>query len=202
MPTGYTNKIKDGISFETFALQCARAFGACINLRDEAGGILPTIANIQSKNDNYHADALKEANSELLYYNNLTEDEWQKAFEKYILTETEDTTNIITEKKELKQKYVQMLTKVEEWNPPTTEHHEFKKFMKEQISTSVDFDCDLKYNEDQLKTIQDMTVDAYKELIFSRTAWNVKYHTENIIKEEQRNNTRVDWLQQLIDSLK
>jgi hypothetical protein len=35
MPTGYTDKIKDGISFEEFVLSCARQFGACISMRDD-----------------------------------------------------------------------------------------------------------------------------------------------------------------------
>ncbi|KKK60691.1 hypothetical protein LCGC14_3021870, partial [marine sediment metagenome] len=30
MPTGYTACIKDGISFEKFVMQCARAMGACV----------------------------------------------------------------------------------------------------------------------------------------------------------------------------
>ena len=37
MPSGYTNKIKDDISFEEFALSCARAFGACVEMRDDPG---------------------------------------------------------------------------------------------------------------------------------------------------------------------
>ena len=35
MPTGYTSKIADGIGFKDFALSCARAFGACIEMRDD-----------------------------------------------------------------------------------------------------------------------------------------------------------------------
>lgn len=38
MPTGYTADIKDGIDFKTYAMNCARAFGACVMLRDEPGG--------------------------------------------------------------------------------------------------------------------------------------------------------------------
>jgi len=38
MPTGYTAEIYEGekeVTFEKFALTCARAFGACITIRDE-----------------------------------------------------------------------------------------------------------------------------------------------------------------------
>ena len=36
MPTGYTAKLMEkGKSFDEFVLFCARAFGACIDMRDE-----------------------------------------------------------------------------------------------------------------------------------------------------------------------
>jgi hypothetical protein len=35
MPTGYTAPIADGMTFEQFALGCARAFGALVTMRDE-----------------------------------------------------------------------------------------------------------------------------------------------------------------------
>ena len=36
MPTGYTADIKDGIDFKTYAMNCARAFGARVMLRELA----------------------------------------------------------------------------------------------------------------------------------------------------------------------
>jgi len=37
MPSGFTSDIYDGkkITFKDFTLKCARAFGACIHLRDD-----------------------------------------------------------------------------------------------------------------------------------------------------------------------
>ena len=66
MATGYTHAIEKGISFETFALTCARAFGACINLRDEPGSTLPTVDNIVDDTP-YHKESLAEANQRLFY---------------------------------------------------------------------------------------------------------------------------------------
>ena len=34
MPTGYTYKIGEGASFKEFVMACARAFGACVEMRD------------------------------------------------------------------------------------------------------------------------------------------------------------------------
>ena len=35
MPTGYTAGILEGETFEQYALQCAKAFGALVMMRDE-----------------------------------------------------------------------------------------------------------------------------------------------------------------------
>lgn len=35
MPTGYTHKIKDGMTFKEYALRCARNFGALMDMRDD-----------------------------------------------------------------------------------------------------------------------------------------------------------------------
>ena len=40
MPTGYTDKIKDGITFKEYAMGCARAFGALITMRDNPAVLL------------------------------------------------------------------------------------------------------------------------------------------------------------------
>ena len=34
MPTGYTARIKDGMEFKEYALEYARAFGACLSLQE------------------------------------------------------------------------------------------------------------------------------------------------------------------------
>jgi len=39
MPTGYTNCIKDGVTFEQFVWKCARAMGALVMMRDEPSNV-------------------------------------------------------------------------------------------------------------------------------------------------------------------
>ncbi len=38
MPTGYTDAVKDGITFDQFVLGCARGMGALVMMRDEPSG--------------------------------------------------------------------------------------------------------------------------------------------------------------------
>jgi hypothetical protein len=68
MPTGYTAAIKDGISFQQFAMACARAFGALVMMRDE-----PSSAPIPDfQPSNFHVEHLELARAELARLQALT----------------------------------------------------------------------------------------------------------------------------------
>jgi hypothetical protein len=62
MPTGYTAPIADGMTFEQYALGCARAFGALVTMRDE-----PSDAPIPEKlePDTYYQRSLEASQLEL-----------------------------------------------------------------------------------------------------------------------------------------
>ena len=202
MPTGYTYSIKDGISFENFALKCARNFGACIALRDESSDILPTIDNIQFKNDDYHQKELEQAKSDLLFFQNCSEEEWQNSFNKHVEDHVSYYREKISECEELLTQYNEMLAKVNDWIPPTEHHVELKNFMKQQIEDSIGHDCDLDYYEIQLSLIKELTIEKFKEDKLNNAEYNIKYHSKHVLKDSERNAKRVEWLQKLLDSLK
>ena len=54
MPTGFTYKIKDGISFEEFIMRCTRAFSALVCMR--ASSIDSAIPK-KFEPESYHKDA-------------------------------------------------------------------------------------------------------------------------------------------------
>lgn len=74
MPTGYTASVQDGkiTEFRDFAMQCARAFGATITMRDD-----PSDAPIPEafEPENYNAKRLIEAQEEIARLNAMTDDE-------------------------------------------------------------------------------------------------------------------------------
>ena len=61
MPTGYTDLINNGCTFNEFVMGCARAFGATIDMRDE-----PLGAEIPEKFElsDYHSAKIDEAKRE------------------------------------------------------------------------------------------------------------------------------------------
>lgn len=74
MPTGYTHEVQSGevTDFPTFTMQCARAFGALIMMRDD-----PSDAQIpeQFEPSDYNRRARERAVAELQRLQNLTWDE-------------------------------------------------------------------------------------------------------------------------------
>ena len=63
MPTGYTSDIEKGITFNEFTMQCARAFGACISMRDDPGDKpIPK----EFKPSTYHIEGIKKAKEKMV----------------------------------------------------------------------------------------------------------------------------------------
>lgn len=135
MPTGYTAPIEDGTltDFRTFALRCARAFGATIEQRDEAIDALPR----ERKIDTYYRTRVEEAleNQKRLNAMTLTEAEHaaQVEYDKSVATREE----VKREHALRAGRYATMLAEVEMWEPPTPEHEGLKRFMIEQITESL-----------------------------------------------------------------
>lgn len=195
MPTGYTAEIADGISFEKFVLRCARAFGALIDMRDD-----PMDAEIpdEFKPSDYHQKKLETARVELAEAKSITlEDAAVKAEQNY-RKELEQHEKYLADKKELKTKYTAMLQLVKEWQPPTPDHAELKNFMVQQITESINFDCNTSYNKPPKLHIAHEWLDQK----INECLESVAYHSTELEKEIERCNCRTAWVKALKQSLK
>jgi hypothetical protein len=143
MPTGYTDCVRSGevTEFADFAMKCARAFGACIEMRDEPSGTpIP------------------------------------EAFEPEA-----------------------MLANVNEWEPPTSEHARLKEFMREQLESSIKWDCGdgtIAYPKPVDKTPAEWRAERLASL-----ASDIAYHEREWRKEVERTESRNEWIKSLRDSL-
>lgn len=139
-PTGYTADVGDGklTDFPAFALRCARAFGALITMRDD-----PTDAPIPDTfaPSSYHATALATARERLARLVEMTPEEAdaesRAEHEREVARWNEHHAEVIA----TRGRYQAMLSKVLAWRPPTPEHTELRKFMVDQITESIRFDC-------------------------------------------------------------
>ena len=105
MPSGYTAAIKDGITFSDFAMNCARAFGALISMRDE-----PLDAPIPERVEptDYHAEKIKKAEERLSALIAMTAKELDAEAAEYWERETAYNKKAHEEAEELRKKYKAM----------------------------------------------------------------------------------------------
>lgn len=194
MPTGYTAEItsKEGISFEDFVMNCARAFGACVTMRDE-----PSDKEIPVfEASDYHIKGLRKANKELVEFKKLTKSDWENKAEDEFFSAIKKHEEDVKKYELQKSKYLKMLEKVKDWNAPSGDHKGLKDFMIKQITDSIEFDC---HNPEYPK-ISNAEEWANKKL--KSILWNLDYHTKNNREEIERVKGRNKWIKQLRESLK
>lgn len=195
MPTGYTHSIKDGISFDEFVMNCAKAFGALITMRDS-----PSDAEIpdEFKPTGYHIEKLAELQPKLETLKAMTVDEATKRARAEYDEKITYNNRQIEEHNELRQKYNDMLVKAKNWEPPSADHQGLKDFMIHQISGSIDADCSTEYYEKSLELLTgEQWISTETQLILEDTV----YHTKEHQAEVERVNGRNKWVKQLRDSL-
>ncbi len=196
MPTGYTLNIEEGIDFRTFALQCARAFGACISQRDDNSNNVPEL----QKKSTYHSDRITEIKCELKEIMGITEEEISKQAKKEYEDNVKNNEKTIDKRIKLKIKYENMREEVYKWNPPTTGHTELKKFMLTQIEESIKFDCDISCYE-HIK-IEHLSSEQWKCQQIRALEENIIYHTKSDIEEIKTTESRNGWIKKLNESLR
>lgn len=198
MPTGYTSIIEKGISFKEFALNCARAFGACISMRDDSSD--KPIPN-EFKASTYHKEKIKETKTALNVLEKITPNKATDKAKIEYSKEIETTKSYIEKSNNLRRKYEDMLSQVKKWTPPTSGHNGLKRFMVEQIEGSIKFDCSTDYWIGELKGIKLLTGQQWIDKETKRLIKDLDYHTKEDIGERSRIDGRNDWVKKLRDSI-
>lgn len=196
MPTVYTAAIADGIDFEQFVMRCARAMGACILMRDD-----PMDAPIPERFEpsDYHARKLEEASAALAKLRVMSCDETEVAAQEAFAAETNSNTEAIARNRELRGKYEAMLTQVQAWAPPTPDHEGFKRFMTEQLTESIRFDCNEDYYQERKPKLK--TGEQWRVEQIAAALRDVDYHTRERDEEVARTESRNQWIAALRGSL-
>lgn len=203
MPTGYTAGIIDGTikDFKSFGLLCARNFGATMHMRDEdfEAEYKPT------EPSDYHPKKIADAEA-LLANCKSASDEDLIADETKSLTESLEYYNksrieaIVND-----MKLRSMLIDAQTFVPPTRDHEGIKKFMIQQLESTIDFDCrtdymDKKFLEIELK-LSNLNATTIRSERIAQAHKDLAYHTENYNKEVVRCATANQWVIDLENSL-
>src|ERR1700759_3469611 len=112
MPTGYTYTIEQGCSFEEYVWGCARAFGACVMMRDD-----PADKPIPEKFEasDWNAKRLEEAKAERARLDRLTEEEITAAMEAERQEIEETNSRYVRESEEKNRRYAAIRQRVTAW---------------------------------------------------------------------------------------
>lgn len=194
MPTGYTDAIRRGITFQQFALDCARAFGACITLRDEAGGGEKIPEKFEPSD--YHLVEGRNARERLSKLRAMTDT--AAAIEANREREEAEVSNAKyrREQDETRAKYEAMLQSVRAWVPPSAEHASLKAFMVEQIEGSIKFDCTPCEHH-----LPERDAATWRRDQIKQAERDILYHEEEHRKEVERARGRTEWVRALRESL-
>ena len=195
MPTGYTAEVQKGISFDKYALNCARAFGALVTMRDE-----PSNKEIPEKLEpsDYHLKAKEKAENKLASLNGLTsEDVSKKALDKFKADELYRADKL-KEEAVIEARYNEMLTKAKSWVSPSKDHDKLKEFMVSQLEESIKFDCGSSYYE---KPTVKTTGDRWRSEQIEQANKDIAYHVKNYREEVERTDNRNEWINLLRNSI-
>lgn len=192
MPTANTKAIIDGADFKEYALICARSFGALIHMRDEPFNAPITLPAVSD----YHSNAISEATELLKFLDSAS----QKTLEAKAKEEHESDLKYynesIQEAKDTAAKYNAIQEQAENWECPSVDHEDFKKFMISQIVDSRPWDCKSYAPKPEM-----LTGEQWKKKMLEKATKDLAYHATELEKEQKRVQQRTDWILQLQESL-
>jgi len=202
MPTGYTDGVRSGevTSFAEYALECARAFGALIMLRDEPKGIpIPEL-----EPDEHYIKNKDDAARELLEIRTRTPDDWRKAYHQYAeetIARREESLARIAEERA---RCTAMLEKARMFKPPSNEHANYAKFLCSQLEESIAWDCSTKFYDELTVEPFEKWKNSTEEMAWRRLDMASKSLSDEIERcsdEIERYRSRNEWVRQLREAI-
>lgn len=196
MPTGYTADVVNGKidTFEKFALQCARAFGATIMMRDD-----PMDAPIpdEFKPGDYNLKRLTETKAELNQLLEMTPVQVEAAMKEEYQAKAAHDQKYLADAIAENDRITVMEAKVEAWEPPTSNHVEMKKFMLKQLRMSRH---DINWIENYQKS-ECLSPREWLQKNIEKAYKAIGYFAGEHEQEIERAKNRTLWVKQLRDSL-
>lgn len=200
MPTGYTQPLKDGqeMTFAQFALRCSRAMGAAIEQRDES---LEVEIRLMTVADRYR-DRLAEARVALEAAQMRTAEEWLSLQDAEISKAEAWRAAHLQDVATTRDRYLSMLQAVRDWRPPTTEHEGLKKFMTDQLTESLKFDCGWPSGDRWAPEVPPrVSAEEYEARVIARLTSDLNFASDALAKEFERVRSQNEWVTALRDSL-
>lgn len=204
MPTGYTAGIIDGTikDFKQYAIQCIRAFGAAIHMRDDD----IEIPYEPRKVNTYHQERALEAITNKGKLENTSNEQLIEQKKKELEESLQYHETELIKTREIRDKLQKMLDTALIWVSPTEEHDEYKKFMIQQLESTIKHDGDDSYHvkgiADTYIALKNLTADKIRSEKLEMLEYNIEYHTKEWEKEQNRVSDANKWVEDVLNSLK
>lgn len=202
MPTGYTADLVDGKmnTVEEYAKLCMRAFGATLHMRDE-----PLDKQYKpSEPSTYHLDAINDVKKDIERLQSAPIEEIKAGILERAEKSLKDAIERKIKKMELKVKLESMLVEIEKLQLDDR-YKEFKNFMRSQITQTIEWDCNVKYCENDIQsaeaTLKNINVEKYIQDELIRLNEMITYHRDKYEKEVKSCHEANVWVSDLLFAL-
>jgi hypothetical protein len=205
MPTGYTSGIIDGkiTTFEQFATQCSRAFGATIHMRDNP---LDSPYEPRTPSD-YYENSLRSQREKLEEMKTMTDEAIVQEFETLLNDNLEYHDRELEKTKVNLERLNSIMESAKSWVPPTEDHEGIRDYMIDQLKITIQADGDSSYHvEEIIRTKKELEegIDhkVYREERIKEIEDRISYYEGEVQKELERCKKSNDWMDKFLESIK
>lgn len=194
MPTGYTSELYDGkkITFQEFAMNCARAFGALIMMRDDdRDAKIPDEFKPSDHGLRQKERAEKGLKAVLAWTDENARREARASYDMAMAAYKKTKASHLA----MATRYQAMLAEVKRWTPPTPDHEGLKKFMVEQLESSLNGDC----YAPALPKLEPWR--KFKDREIADAKRDIAYYAKSYADDVRRAEERTGWVRDLRRSL-
>ena len=205
MPTGYTAGIIDGeiTTFEQFATQCSRAFGATIHMRDN-----PLDSPYEPRTPSeYYVNSLQSQREKLEETKTMTDEAIVQDFETLLKDSLEYYERELEKTKVNLGRLNSIMESAKSWVPPTEDHEGVRDYMIDQLEITIKADGDPSYHVNkivQAKKELEEGIDpkVYREEKIKEIEDRISYYEGEVQKELERCKQSNDWMDKFLESIK
>jgi hypothetical protein len=205
MPTGYTAGIIDGeiTTFEQFATQCSRAFGATMHMRDN-----PLDSPYEPRTPSeYYVNSLQSQREKLEETKTMTDEAIVQDFETLLKDSLEYHERELEKTKVNLGRLNSIMESAKSWVPPTEDHEGVRDYMIDQLEITIKADGDPSYHVNkivQAKKELEEGIDpkVYREEKIKEIEDRISYYEGEVQKELERCKQSNDWMDKFLESIK
>lgn len=189
--TGYVHTaIEKDVDFKGFALICARAFGACVTMRDDSLDV--EIPEEFEASDFYLKEEVK-AKAKYELVSSMSDEEYEEYAKKEYQEKIARYNEYLTNDQNGNKKVFELLKQANSYHAPDGLEN-FKSFMVEQLNNSIET---VDYWAKEIENAKPIE----KEAILKSLQKDMVRYREEYIKEVNRVQERNNWLNKLRTSL-